>query len=53
MKFEIKYYLTEQTQRSGVAAFKEIINGDRNYAVSWAQQKLRNSNFKFYDIKQK
>lgn len=53
MKFEIKYYLTETAYKSGVPAFKETVNGDKNYAVNWAQQKLRNSNFKFYDIEQK
>lgn len=51
--FIIKYYLTETAYRSGVAAFTETIKGDRNYAVNWAQNKLRSSNFKYYDIQEK
>lgn len=53
MKFEIKYYLSEQAKRSGVAAFKETINGDKNYAENWAKNKLRHSKFVAYDIIQK
>lgn len=50
MKWKIKYYLTESSFRSGVPAFTEIINGDRNYVTNWAQQKVRNGSFKFFDI---
>ena len=39
--FIIKYYLTE------------TFRGDRNTAVNWAQNKVRTSNFKFYDIQEK
>lgn len=53
MKFEIRYYLTEGAYKTGVAAFKETMNCDRNYAVNWAQNKLKSSKFKFYDIVQK
>ena len=53
MKWEIRYYLTEQAYKSGVVAFKETINGDRNYVVNWANNKLKNSKFKFFDIVQK
>lgn len=53
MKWEIRYYLTEVAYKSGIAAYKETINGDRNYAVNWAQNKLKCSNFKFYDLVQK
>ena len=49
----IKYYLTEVAFKSGVAAFTETIRGDRNYAVSWAQNKIKHSNFKFYDLTEK
>ena len=50
MKWEIRYYITETAFKSGVPAFKEIISGDRNYVTNWAQQKVRHSNFKFFDI---
>lgn len=50
MKWKISYYLNENAQRTGSAAFTETITGDRNYAISWAQNKIRTSNFKFYDI---
>lgn len=32
MKWEIKYYLSENAKRTGSAAFKETIDGDRHYA---------------------
>lgn len=48
--WEIRYYLTEGAYKTGCPAFKETIKGDRNYAVNWAQQKIRNSQFKFYDL---
>ncbi len=50
MKFEIRYFITESSFRSGIPAFIEIINGDRNYAVNWANNKIRNSQFKYFDI---
>lgn len=53
MKFEIRYFITESSFRSGIPAFTEIINGDRNYAVNWANNKIRNSQFKYFDIIQK
>jgi len=53
MKWEIRYYLSEQAHRSGIVAYKETINGDRNFAVNWAQQQLRNSRFVAYDLIQK
>lgn len=53
MQFEIKYYLSEQAKRSGVAAYKEVIRGDKNYAENWAKNKLRNSKFVAFDIVQK
>ena len=51
--FIIKYYLTESAYRCGVPAFTETFRGDRNTAVNWAQNKVRTSNFKFYDIQEK
>ena len=53
MKFEIKYYLNDSAKRSGIAAFKETIQGDRRYAENWAQNKIKHSNFVAYDIEQK
>ena len=53
MKWEIRYYLTESAFKSGIAAYKEVINGDRNFAVNWAQNKIKHSNFKFFDLVQK
>lgn len=52
MRWRINYYLNESAQRTGAAAFSETINGDENYVISWAQHKIRTSNFKFYDIQQ-
>ena len=51
--FIIRYYLTENAYRGGVAAFTETIKGDRNFAINWAQNKIRTTNFKFYDITEK
>ena len=50
--FIIKYYLTETAYRCGFPAFTETFKGDRNSAVNWAQNKVRTSNFKFYDIQE-
>lgn len=49
-KWVIRYYLTEAAFRSGIPAFRETVNGDRNFVVSWAQNKLKHTNFKFYDL---
>ena len=52
--WEIKYYLTENAYKTGCFAFKEIIKGgDRSYVLNWAQQKLKSSQFKFYDLVEK
>ena len=53
MKFEIKYYLTETAYKSGVAAFKETINGTKEYANKWAEKRLKSSKFAKFDIIQK
>lgn len=39
MKWEIRYYLTKTAHRSGGVAYKERINGSRDYAIRWAQNK--------------
>lgn len=40
MKWEIRYYLTETAYKSSVAAFKEVIQGDRNFVVNLAQNSI-------------
>lgn len=52
MKLKINYYLNETAFKSGIPAFSETINGDRNFVTTWAQNRIRNSNFKFFDIQQ-
>ena len=52
-KWEIRYYLTESAFKSGIPTYKEYLNGDRNYVITWAQNKLKSSNFKYFDIVQK
>lgn len=51
--WEIRYYLTEGAYKTGCPAFKETIRGDRNFAVNLAQQRIRYSQFKFYDLIEK
>lgn len=53
MKREIRYYLTEGAYKCGTVAFKETITGSKEYAINWAMNKLKHSQFKFYDIVQK
>ena len=52
-KWIIRYYITETAYKCGTAAFTETIQGDRNFAVSWAQNKIKYGSFKFYDISEK
>ena len=52
-KWLIRYYLTESAYKTGCSAFTEIVKGDRNFAVNWAQNKLKNSQFKYYDLIEK
>ncbi len=52
MKWKINYYITENSFRSGVPAFYETISGDRNFVVNWAQNKIKHSQFEFFDIQQ-
>lgn len=49
----IRYCLTENAYKAGIPAFTETIGGDRNFAVNWAQNKLKSSQFKFYDLVEK
>lgn len=49
-QWRIRYYLSEGAYKTGCPAFTEMVNGDRSFAVSWAQNKLKNSQFKFYDL---
>lgn len=49
----IRYYLTENAYKAGIPAFTETVGGDRNFVVNWAQNKLKNSQFKFYDLVEK
>lgn len=51
--WEIRYYITESSLRCDTPAFKETIRGDRNYVANWAEQKIRNSQFKFYRMIEK
>lgn len=53
MKWEIRYYLTQVAHKGGVCAFKETINGPKDYAVKWAQNKCKSSKFVAYDLIQK
>lgn len=53
MKWEIRYYLDDNAKRTKIAAYKETVQGDRHYAENWAQNKLRHSNFKAFDLEQK
>ena len=46
----IRYYPNKGTYKTGSPAFTETVIGDRNYVVNWAQNKLKTSQFKFYDL---
>ena len=50
MKWEIRFYLTEIAFKSKIPAFKEIIQGNQQYVTNWAQQKIKHTNFKVFDI---
>ena len=49
-KWRIRYYLTEGAYRCGCPSFTETITGNRTSVISWAQNKLQHSQFKFYDL---
>jgi hypothetical protein len=50
MVFEIRYYITEACYRNGPPAYTERIEGTRDYAIRWIQNKLKTSNYKYYDL---
>ena len=52
-KWLIRYYLTETAYRAGIPAHSETVIGDRNYAVSFATNRLKYSQFKFFDLIEK
>jgi len=49
-KIKIQYYLSESAKRTRVASFSETVNGDRNFATKWAENRLKHSQFKFFDL---
>ncbi|MBQ9558092.1 MAG: hypothetical protein IJU94_05735 [Clostridia bacterium] len=49
-KYKIQYYITEAAKRTRIPAFSETINGDRNFVMKWAENRLKHSQFKFYDL---
>lgn len=49
-KWIIRYYLSEGAFRTGCPSFTETIMGDRTTVINWAQNKLRYSQFKFFDF---
>ncbi len=49
----IRYYLNEGTYKTGSPVFTETVIGNHNYVVNWAQNKLKTSQFKFYDLIEK
>lgn len=53
MEWEIKYYLNENSYKAGIPAFTEVIHGSRDYVIRWIQNRLKASNFKYYDLIQK
>lgn len=52
-KWLIRYYLSDSAYKSGFPAFTETITGDRNFVINWAQNRLKHSQFKFYDLIEK
>ncbi len=50
MKWEIRYYLTEVAYKAGTYAYKEVILGGRFTAISIAENRLKHSEFKYFDI---
>lgn len=50
MKWGIRYYLAETAYKSCIVAFKEVINGSRDFASRWAQNKCKSSKFVAYDL---
>ena len=49
-QWRIRYYLSDGAYKTGCPAFTERVKGDRILAVNWAQNRLKKSKFKFYDL---
>ena len=49
-QWRIRYYLSDGAYKTECPAFTERVKGDRILAVNWAQNRLKNSKFKFYDL---
>ena len=49
-QWRIRYYLSDGAYKTGCPAFTERVKGDRILAVNWAQNILKKSKFKFYDL---
>ena len=49
-QWRIRYYLSDGAYKTGCPAFTERVKGDRILAVNWAQNRLKNSKFKFCDL---
>ena len=49
-QWRIRYYLSDGAYKTGCPAFTEMVKGDRIFAVSRAQNRLKNSKFKLYDL---
>ena len=49
-QWRIRYYLSDGAYKTGCRAFTERVKGERILAVNWAQNRLKNSKFKFYDL---
>ena len=52
MKWEIRYYSTENLLHLKKVSFKEVVVGNWDYAVKLAELKKKNTNFKYYEIVQ-
>ena len=49
-QWRIRYYLSDGAYKTECPAFTERVKGDRILAVNWAQNRLKKSKFKFYDL---
>lgn len=53
MVWEIRYYVSEACYKNGTPIYTEIIEGTRDFAITWIQKKLKTTNYKYYDLIQK
>ena len=49
-KWLIRYCFNDGAYKTGSPAFTETVISERSYVVNWAQNKLKTSQFKFYDL---